>query len=136
MTKKDGGKELYMGRKTIVAILVAVIIVVGGMAWYYLRQTHRPTIEKILSNPKAYEGKVVTIEGEITDRTSLFVVLKFYKIRDNTGEIIVVTKRTLPEIRSRVLVKGKIDEAFTIGDQKLLVFVEESIEEKGRDKGG
>lgn len=125
-----------MGRKAIVGILVAVIIVLGGGAWYYFRQTHRPTIEKILSNPKAYEGKVVTIEGEITDRTSFFVVLKFYKIKDNTGEIIVVTKRTLPEIRSRVLVKGKIDEAFTIGDQKLLVFVEESIEEKGRNKGG
>ena len=125
-----------MGRRVIVAILVAVIIVIGGGAWYYFRQTHRPSIEKILSNPKAYEGKVVTIGGEITDRTSFFVVLKFYKIKDNTGEIIVVTKRTLPEIRSRVLVKGKIDEAFTVGDQKLLVFVEESIEGKGRDTGG
>lgn len=125
-----------MGRRVIVAILVAVIIVIGGGAWYYFRQTHRPTIEKILSNPKAYEGRVVTIEGEITDRTSFFAVLKFYKIKDNTGEIIVVTKRALPEIRSRVLVKGKIDEAFTVGDQKLLVFVEESIEEKGRNTGG
>ena len=127
---------MYMGKKAIVAILVAVIIVIGGVAWYYFRQTHHPTIQKILSNPKAYEGKVIPIEGEITDRTSFFGVLKFYKIKDNTGEIIVVTKRTLPEIRSRVLVKGKIDEAFAIGDQKLLVFVEESIEEKGTNKGG
>jgi len=125
-----------LGRKAIVATLVAVIIVIGGGVWYYLRQTHRPTIEKILSNPKAYEGKIITIEGEITDRTSFFGVLKFYKVKDNTGEIIVFTKKTLPEIRSRVLVKGKIDQTFTIGDQKLLVFVEESIEEKGRNKGG
>ena len=128
---------MYMGRKAIVAILVAVIIVIiGGGAWYYFRQTHRPTIQKILSNPKAYEGKVVTIEGDIADRTSFFVVLKFYKIKDNTGEIIVVTRKNLPEIGSKVLVKGKINEAFTIGDQKLLVFVEESIEDKGRNKGG
>ena len=120
----------FMPRKVIIAIVI--IIVIGGGVWYYFSRTHHPTIEKILSNPKAYEGKVVTIEGEVTDRTSFFVVIKFYKVKDNTGEIIVVTKRALPEVRSKVGVKGKIDEVFPIGDQKLLVFVEESIEEKGK----
>ena len=47
-------------------------------------------------------------------------------LRDKTGEIIVVTKKPLPEVRSKVRVTGKIDEAFSIGDQRLLVFVEES----------
>jgi hypothetical protein len=123
-----------MPRKVIIAIVIIIIIAIGGGAWYYFSRIHHPTIEKILSNPKAYEGKVVTIEGEVTDRTSFFVIVKFYKIKDNTGEIIVVTKKALPEARSKVLVKGKIDEAFPIGDQKLLVFVEESIEEKGKSK--
>ncbi len=101
-------------------------IMIGVGVWYYLRQAHYPQIEKILSNPKAYEGKVVTIEGEVTDRTSFFIVLKFYKLRDRTGEIIVVTQKPLPEVRSKVHVTGKIDEAFSIGNQRLLVFVEES----------
>lgn len=115
-----------MIKKVVIAILIVVAIVIGVGVWYYLRQTHYPQIEKILSNPKAYEGKVITIEGEVTDQTSFFVVVKFYKLRDKTGEIIVVTKRPLPELRSRVHVTGRIDEAFSIGDQKLLVFVEES----------
>ena len=91
-------------------------------------------IENILSNPKAYEGKVVTIEGEVTDGTAFFVVLKFFKVKDKTGEIVVVTKKSLPELKSDVLVKGKIDEAFPVGDQKLLVFVEESVEPESSSK--
>ena len=59
---------------------------------------------------------------------------KFYKVKDKTGEIIVVTKRTLPEVTSQAAVTGKIDEAFSVGDENLTVFVEESIEEKGRSK--
>jgi hypothetical protein len=118
-----------MTRKGIITIVIIIIIVVGG-AWYFFSRPHYPTIGKILGNPKAYEGKVITLQGEVTDRTSIFVVLKFYKVKDKTADIVVVTKRTLPEAKSNVLVKGKIDEAFPIGDQKLLVFVEESVEEK------
>jgi len=33
-------------------------------------------------------------------------------------------------VKSTVLVKGRIDEAFPLGDQKLVVFVEESVEKK------
>ncbi len=119
-----------MIRKIIVAVLI--VIAIGGGAWYYFSRVQHATIEKILSNPKAYEGKEVTIEGEVTDRTAFFVVVKFFKVRDKTGEIIVVTKKTLPEARSTVVVKGRIDEAFPIGDRKLTVFMEESIEGKGK----
>jgi hypothetical protein len=123
-----------MKRKLIAPILIVIAVAVGGTAWYYFSQICHPRIEMILNNPRAYGGKAVTIDGEVTERTSFFVVTKFYKLRGNTGEIIVVTKRILPEVRSKVSVRGKIDEAFPIGDQKLLVFVEESIEEKGRNK--
>ena len=77
---------------------------------------------------------MVTIEGDVTDRTSFFGVIKFYKVRDKTGEIIVVAKKTLPELKSMLQIKGRIDEAFPIGDLKLLVFLEDSFEEKGRNK--
>jgi hypothetical protein len=121
-----------MVRKIIIAILI--VIVLAGAAWYYFGRTRHVRIENILSNPKAYEGKVVTIEGEVTDRTAFFVVLKFFRVKDKTGEIIVVTKNSLPELKSDVLVKGKIDEAFPVGDQKLLVFIEESVEPTGGSK--
>ncbi len=121
-----------MARKVIIGVSIIIVFAIAGGAWYYFSRGHPTTIEKILSHPSEYQGKAVTIEGEVTDRTGFFVVLKFFKLKDRTGEITVVTKRSLPEIRSTVSVKGKIDEAFPIGDQKLLIFVEESIEKKGQ----
>ena len=119
-------------KKTVI-IAILIILAAGGV-WYYFTQVRHTAIEKILSNPKAYEGKEVSVEGEVTDRTAFFVALKFFKVRDKSGEIIVVTKKSLPELRSTVIVKGKIDESFTVGDQKLLAFIEESMEVKGKNK--
>jgi hypothetical protein len=122
-----------MLKKGIVGLII-ILILIGIGAWYYLSRVHYSEIKSIFDNPKAYQGKEVTIEGEVTDRTSFFVVKKFYKVKDKTGEIIVVTKKTLPELKGMVRVKGKIDEAFPIGDLRLLVFVEESFEAKGTNK--
>ena len=120
-----------MSRKVIIgALIIIIILAIAGGAWYYFGRSHPTTIEKILSHPGEYKEKTVTIEGEVTDRTGFFIVLKFFKLKDKTGEITVVTRKTLPEIRSTLSVKGKTDEAFPIGDQKLLIFVEESIEKK------
>lgn len=123
-----------MSRNVIIAIVIVMIIAIGGGAWYYSSRVRHAEIEKILSNPREYEGKVVTIEGEVTDRTAFFVVVKFFKVKDKTGEITVVTRRTLPAIKSIVRVKGRIDEVFAVGDQKFVVFVEESIDEKAGNK--
>ena len=107
-------------------------MVAGGAAlYYYFTQSHNVGIEKLLNKPAAYTGKVVYIEGEVIDRTSFFNAIKFYKVRDKSGEIIVVTKsRTLPGLNSIATVKGNIEDSFPIGDQKITVFVEESVEEK------
>ena len=121
-----------MLRKGIV-VLIITLILIGVGAWYYFSRVHVSQIESILSNPKAYEGKVVTIEGEVTDRTAFFGVLKFYKVRDKTGEIIVVTKKALPELKSILRVKGRINQAFPTGDLKLIAFLEDSFEEKGKN---
>jgi hypothetical protein len=121
-----------MAKKIVIAVLI--VIVVGGGAWYYFSRMHHAPIEEVLSNPKAYEGKIVTLEGEVTDRTAFFAFLKFFKVRDKTGEITVITKMSLPETKSNVRVKGTIDEAFPIGDRKMLVFVAESVEGAGRNK--
>jgi hypothetical protein len=117
-----------------IAIIVLIVIVGGGGVWYYLNRIHHAPIENILGNPKAYEGKSITIEGEVTDRTAFFVFLKFFKVRDRTGEMTVAVTGSLPEVRSNVRVKGMIDDAFPIGDQKILVFRAESVEQKGKDK--
>lgn len=122
-----------IANKWLVIAIIAVIAI-GAGAGYYFTQTHRTDIDKITSNPGAYAGKEMAIEGEVTDRTALFGALKFYKVKDKSGEMIVLSKKTLPEMRSSVGVKGRIDDAFTLGDQKLVVFVEGSVVKKEKSK--
>lgn len=63
-----------------IVVLIIVLILIGIGAWYYLTRVHVSEIESLLSNPKAYEGKVVTIEGEVTDRTLFLVRLNSIKL--------------------------------------------------------
>jgi hypothetical protein len=130
--EKKSATGNFAKKSIIIAIVIAIAI--GTGVWYYFSQTHRTDIQKISSNPAAYAGKEVAIEGEVMDRTALFGALKFYKIKDKSGEMIVVTKKSLPETRSNVGVKGRIDDAFPMGDQKLVVFVEGSAEIINRNK--
>ncbi len=119
-----------------IIIVISIVIVIGAVAgvWYYFSQVHPTSIQKIVNNPSDYTGKELAIEGEVTDRTSFFGTFKFYKLKDKSGEMIVITRKSLPEVKSSALVKGRIDEAFALGDQKLTVFMEESIEKKDKNK--
>jgi hypothetical protein len=117
-----------------IVIAALAVIAIGAGAWYYFSQVHTTNIERISHNPGAYAGKEVAIEGEVTDRTALFGALKFYKLKDKSGEMIVVTKKSLPEMKSTMGVKGRIDDAFSLGDQKLVAFVENSSEKISKTK--
>jgi len=80
-------------------------------------------INKILTNPRDYADKKVTISGTVTDTFS-FVVVKYFTVRDDTGEMTVVSQKPLPEKGSTVKVTGTVKEAFSVGDQQLIVLLE------------
>ncbi len=82
-------------------------------------------IGKILADPRAYAGKTVTVSGEVTQIFSL-IFIKYFRLRDETGEIVIVTDRPLPKVGAKIKVKGTVQEAFSIGDQQLIVIVEQS----------
>lgn len=128
MSSSDEKLEVKRGlRLVFIGILIAVFS--GGGAWYYFTQVHHTPIGKILKNPREYDGKTITIAGEVTDRTSLLIV-KYFRVKDKTGEIVVLTDRSLPPAGSKVRVKGHMKEAFAIGDKQMLVFVEGEEEKK------
>ena len=52
--------------------------------------------------------------------------LKYFALRDNTGEIYVVTKRVLPKRGESTSVKGHIEEGFTIGSARFIVMIEDN----------
>jgi aspartyl/asparaginyl-tRNA synthetase len=82
-------------------------------------------IHKILSDPRAYAEKTVTVSGEVTRVFSL-AFIKYFKVRDATGEITVVTEKPLPKVGAKIKVKGSVKEAFSVGDQQVVVIVEKS----------
>lgn len=81
-------------------------------------------IRKLTDDPRSYEGKRVTITGQVQDRASLFLV-NYFTIKDGTGEIKVVTQRALPAVGSTQKISGKVEQAFAVGPQQLVVFMEE-----------
>jgi hypothetical protein len=82
-------------------------------------------IGDIGGHPGDYADKEVTISGEVTETFSLFVV-KYFVIRDNSGEISVVTERPLPAKGEQIKVRGTVKETFSFGTKTALVLVETS----------
>jgi len=82
-------------------------------------------IKKISENPRDYVGKTVTVSGEVTRVFSLFIV-KYFVVKDKTGEITIVTEKPLPQVDKKIKVKGTVKEAFAIGDQQLIVIFEKN----------
>ena len=108
-----------MTRRTALATLVAAIAPVSCRA-------SRPTpIRAILDDPRAYDGRVVTVAGEVRDATNL-LLLKWYHVEDRTGAIAVVASGAVPLRGATVRVTGTVRQAFVIGDQSLTVILESS----------
>lgn len=80
-------------------------------------------IGDIKSHPRDYAEKEVTISGEVTETFSMIFV-KYFVVRDDSGEISVVTERTLPAKGEKIKVKGTVQEAFSLGEEQMLVIVE------------
>ena len=80
-------------------------------------------IGDIMRNPRDYAGKEITISGEVVDAVSFFLI-KSFVVRDATGEITVITNRPVPRKGEKLKVTGTVKEAFSLGDQNLLVIME------------
>ena len=81
-------------------------------------------IADIKAAPQRYEGQTVTIAGNVTSTTNLLMV-KYYKVSDGTGEMIVVTQSPLPKEGDKVRAKGTVKTEFAIGPNRVMVLVEE-----------
>jgi hypothetical protein len=80
-------------------------------------------IGDIKNHPRDYADKEVTVSGEVTGTFSMLVV-KYFTLRDSTGEIMIVTQRPMPKEGEHLTVKGTVREAFSLGSETLLVIEE------------
>jgi len=85
-------------------------------------------IGDLVKSPRKYDGKHLKISGTVTEKNS-FLVAKYFVLKDKTGEIRVLTTRVLPNVDDKVEVRGRLEEAFSLGDFSTLVFIEDPKEE-------
>lgn len=107
-----------MKKLLVYGFLVSVLL---SLSLCSLTQTK---IGDIKNNPREYVGKEVVVSGTVSRTYSLFVI-KYFTLRDKTGEITVVTERPLPREGQHLKVRGVVKEAFAIGSENLLVIQEE-----------
>lgn len=84
-------------------------------------------IKKIVENPTEYEGKEVTIKGNVKSSTNIQIV-KFYYVTDGENEIIVFTKSAVPLEGVTIIVKGKVSQLLKIDDSQVTGIKEVSRE--------
>lgn len=109
--------------KKRIGLLVAVFMIVS--AFVSCNNLFPTSIGKILQNPRDYADKQVTVSGTVTDTFSLIFV-KYFTLRDDTGEMVVVTHKPMPARGQKIKVRGMVQDAFSLGDQQMIVLVEDS----------
>jgi hypothetical protein len=123
LARRGGRREATMPnadtmKRTLTCLVVPLVL-------FLLAQCSMSTkIADIRNNPRQYADKEVTVSGEVTGTFSL-VVIKYFTLRDSTGEMTIVTQRPLPKEGERLKVRGTVREAFSIGSESLLVIVEQ-----------
>ncbi len=112
---------MFSGRSyyyRIIGILLLFSVTVAGCNRIF------PTpIGRILDNPRDYSEKTVMVSGEVTEVFGFFGI-KYFVVKDKTGEITVVTGKPLPRKGTSIKIRGTVKEAFVIGDSQVMVIVE------------
>ncbi|MGE5235190.1 MAG: OB-fold nucleic acid binding domain-containing protein [Acidobacteriota bacterium] len=82
-------------------------------------------IGEIKANPDRYNGRHVKVAGQVTRAVNM-VFVKYFIVKDRTGQIAVVTEGELPKEGDSIAVRGRVNRAFAIGSTVLQVIVEDS----------
>lgn len=72
------------------------------------------TVNQVLADPSRYRDREVRLSGAVVDSYS-FVNRGAYRIDDGTGQLWVVSDKSVPRTSARVTVTGTIREGFNLG---------------------
>jgi len=103
------------------ALMIVTAVVMGGCDYLPFGYT---AIREITQAPGQFEGKEVRLKGQARGTLSI-LGLKAYTLRDETGEIPVVTSGALPAENAEIVIKGVVKSAVIVGGASLGLRVEE-----------
>ena len=100
------------------AALVAATLI-GGC-----KLSRPPTVAEILKEPAKYEGKPISVKGTVREPLQFFGH-GVCKLDDGTGKLTVITAGTSRSNGAEATITGTVESAFTLGDNTLVVLVEQ-----------
>jgi hypothetical protein len=106
-------------RRAVLACLLPVLLLATACSRFFTTP-----IRDILDDPAGYEGKSVAVAGTVVESANL-LVLKYYRVEDATGRITVVAHGAVPPRGAHARARGRVHQAFALGDQSLTVVVED-----------
>jgi hypothetical protein len=75
-------------------------------------------IGEIVQSPGSFEGKTLKVKGEVTEVTKIpLLALKSYTLRDDSGEILVLTEGALPALNKQTAIKAQVKTMAIINEQ-------------------
>lgn len=104
---------------------VGAVLLAAGLGVVASGCASTTAIGELTDDPQRYDGQTVRIEGDVTSAVG-FLGPGFYQVRDDTGEVPVVSEEGgAPTSGAHVVVEGTFHSAFTVGAESLSVLVEE-----------
>jgi hypothetical protein len=90
-----------------------------------LREEVSPRVSDILTDPRRYEGKEVHIAGTVTEAFSIYRA-GYFRVDDGSGSMVVVSTQISPRQGQHIDARGTVEQAYTIGDNQMIVLVEKT----------
>lgn len=106
--------------------LIAIICIFFLFACNSINSFNSNSVCEIVSDPwKFSQKKTVIVKGKVENSMAIFGI-GTYTIKDLKEDcsLLVKTEKITPKIGAIIIVKGKLEEAFAYGDQKLLILLE------------
>ena len=106
----------------VTAAAIAAALALSGcdyMPWGYTQ------VKDIIAAPARFEGQEVKVKGKVV-RVAKILAMRGFVLRDETGEITVITYGRLPAENEDVASKGKVMSAVIMGTSAIGLRVEET----------
>lgn len=77
-------------------------------------------ISEIVLHPAQFEGKEIKVKGKVSNVLKIpFVEIKLYTVKDEGGELTVITEGSLPATNQDIAIRAVVDNTMIIGGESL-----------------
>jgi hypothetical protein len=107
---------------------MTMIVLTGTLvlASHQVNASEITPINDIIASPADFDGKEIKLKGVASDITRIpLLYLKSYVLKDNSGEITILTEAELPKSGEEIMIKAKVESFAIIKGESLGMMVME-----------